>query len=69
MFTNQLNNPKFVEKAPAKLVEDPRQTGRRPGKDRKDQGEHCGAAGKIATMIASLCEGGGAEGGGGREPY
>ena len=24
MFTNQLNNPKFVEKAPAKLVEETR---------------------------------------------
>ena len=24
MFQNQLNNPKFVEKAPAKLVEDTR---------------------------------------------
>ena len=43
MFTNQLNNPKFVEKAPAKLVEETAPSCCRPGQGRQDQGEHCGA--------------------------
>ena len=44
MFTNQLNNPKFVEKAPGEARRgDPRQAGCRSGQGRQDQGEHCGA--------------------------
>ena len=43
MFTNQLNNPKFVEKAPAKLVEETRaKLAAAQGKDREDQREHRG---------------------------